>query len=392
MSNQMGTTIASTCLPGLMMFGYVSLMNKLKATDMLAAVVAVPLKKIKSPYIVACFVIILGGFMKTAITSGTQIAMLSMATLYPVLLASGCSKKTAASAIMVLCCTTWGPADPATYLSLSYLGLENTPGVEYYVGYQLPLNFLFLLFASITFFFTSKIFDKKDKSVAYDLKLQGISPNDVEAPKFFCLLPLLPLIFVIVFSSLVYKTIVIGIISAVIISTILVLLIYAINSKKFGSAIELMGFFYDGMSMYMKSVAPIALFGTIFSYALRSIGGMDIVVNGLSSISAPVVIILILLFCLCAVVNAVLGNFWAGLSAFVPLATSLAANSGVNSLFLCNQLTIAAGCGACSSPVSSTGIYVACAAEITTVDFIKRNILPLLAGLVFSTIIGYYFI
>ena len=103
-----GSTLGRNVLLVMTVMGYVSLCEKLDATKMFAVYAAKPIKKIKSPYMIAVFVIILGIFLKLAITSSSSLCTMLIATMYPIMRAAGCSRGTAATAVTLPGCVIWG--------------------------------------------------------------------------------------------------------------------------------------------------------------------------------------------------------------------------------------------------------------------------------------------
>lgn len=93
--------LQGTILVVMSVLAYVNYMSTLKASEIFALIVAEPLKKLKSPYLLAGLTIVFGACLKLVIPSAISMQSLLLATLYPVLLAVGVSKATAATALLL---------------------------------------------------------------------------------------------------------------------------------------------------------------------------------------------------------------------------------------------------------------------------------------------------
>ena len=387
---QMQNGIAGTVLTVLMIFGYLEIMTKIHATDMLASKASRLLSGIKNPYLLASFSIVLGAFLKIGITVGPNIAMLMVASLYPVLIASGCSKKTAASAMHTYCFLTWGPADTANYTGLSLMGLNDVSVAEWFVKNQLPVNVCGILAAAAVFYFTSRYFDLKDSSATQTASTETtVSVTDVSG--YFALLPVLPLILVLIFSTLIAKTVIISVVSAVLLSTCISVLAYMIHKKSLSQAMDLFAELYNGMGNGLKGLGVIILFGTIFAGIMGKIGGMKEIVSLLTTLNINPVAFVIVLSVLSFAITWIIGTFLGAISMCIPLAATIAAATGMNPTGLLHLTLIACGCGVALSPIQSGNIVVASATGLESIDIVKRNAIPIIGGFLVSLVISLIF-
>ncbi len=157
--------------------GFAKYMDYIGAGKALFAVVAAPIKKIKSPYIllVACFYI--SQILVIFIPSHAGLALLLMVTMYPILIKAGVSKL---SALGVIGCAQYidvGPGSANTILAANIAGLD--PAI-YFVKWQLPIFITTTLVLGIVHFFVQRWWDRKEgyvhNVVNYNLK------EDVDKP------------------------------------------------------------------------------------------------------------------------------------------------------------------------------------------------------------------
>ena len=122
-TNQFKSNISGVGAIIMTVTGYSAYMKHIKASDKLAFAVTKPLKKIKNPYIVLSGVYVLGLLLKLVITSQAAVALLLLATTFPVLMALGINKITAAS-VLTLVCIDWGPNDGSTIFAAEVAGMN----------------------------------------------------------------------------------------------------------------------------------------------------------------------------------------------------------------------------------------------------------------------------
>ena len=153
--------LQGTILVVMSVLAYVNYMSTLKASELFALIVAEPLKKLKSPYLLAGLTIVFGACLKLVIPSAISMQSLLLATLYPVLLAVGVSKATAATALLLAGTIVWGPAESLTYMAFSVAGIDDVPVAQFFVSHEILSVLLMFVFMVPVFMLTSKKFDKK---------------------------------------------------------------------------------------------------------------------------------------------------------------------------------------------------------------------------------------
>ena len=388
--SSMQSSLSGTILTVMVIFGYLEIMNLIHASDALASILAAPLSHIKSPYLLASCAIVLGAVLKIGITAGPTIAMLMLATVYPVLIASKCPKRTAAAAMFTYGCLTWGPADTACYTGISLMGLEDVSVAEWFVQNQVPVNLVMIIVAAVVFFFTSKYIDKKEGQTA-EIQTASSTAGADETHKILAILPLLPLILVFVFSSLVWQSIVISVVAAVFLSIIIAIFLYAIVEKSFSKAVQLFTDFCNGMGNAIKGLGVIIIFGTVFASVLNGIGGMNWIVDSLANANMPAAVLLILICILGLVVTLVIGTFLGSISMCIPMAAMVAASTGMNALPVLQIVLLACGVGVALSPIQSGIIAISQSTGVEPLDIIKRNAAPMIIGLAAALVVTLVF-
>ncbi len=91
--------------------GYAAFMNYTQASVKLAQTLVKPLSKLKNPYVILSFMLVVGCFIKLVITSATGISILFMVMAFPILVSLGVSKASAAVTMILVAFLDWGPND-----------------------------------------------------------------------------------------------------------------------------------------------------------------------------------------------------------------------------------------------------------------------------------------
>lgn len=373
-------TMGGNVLIIMSLYGYIVYMQHIKASEMFATLVAAPLKKLKKPYLMAALMVVVGNIIKIVIPSGISVAALMLATLYPVLLQIGCSKATAASAVLLSYFTCWGPSDASLYTALSLAGIEDVSVAEWFVTSQIPVMLVTLIAVALIFIPISKFFDKRENAEKSDEVLEVKSAKDIGVPYFYALLPLLPLLTILIFSELIAKSIVVSVVAASYFSLIVAIIIHTICQRKFSECFNGVSVVFDGMGDYFKGPGILLVFGTLFAGALNSIGGMKLIVGAISGISGGTVLAIFITTLLGTLVMGITGVFNGNVPLIVPLMTTIIAAGGLPELPLLHLALVGLALGSSVTPVAGASLYIASATNVSILTCVKRNLVPIICG------------
>lgn len=373
-------TMAGNVLIIMSIYGYIVYMQHIKASDMFATMVASPLKKIRAPYLLAAMVVVVGNLIKIVIPSGISVAALMIATLYPVMLKVGCSKSTAASAVLLSYFTCWGPSDASLYTALSLAGLEDVSVSQWFVSSQIPVMLVVLLVVVLIFVPVSKFFDKKEQAKPSEAALESQSVKDIGVPYFYAVLPLLPLATILIFSELVVGSIVISVVAACFFCLVVAVVIHTLCQRNFKECFNGVSVVFDGMGDYFKGPGILLIFGTLFASALNGIGGMKLIVNGLTSMGGGTAVAVFVTTMLGIFVVGVTGVFNGNVSLIIPVMTSIIEAGGLPTLPLLHLGLIGCALGSSVTPVAGASLYIASATDVSILTCVKRNLIPIICG------------
>lgn len=363
--------------------GFVKYMDRIKASKLLALYASKPLKKFGKPYLAAGIGILIAAVIKLCIPSHSGLAALLMATMYPILVAAGLPTATAAAAVLLGGGFDLGPACPITTWAVGQEEVAKLTDVaNFFVNYQLARTFIMVLIAAAIFVFLTKKQDEKDgfKGVVSD---EEIDPKSLGVPGFYCLFPLIPLVLVIVFSSLFNTGITISVPAANFIAFIIALVIDLI-CRKTGKvqAFNDTDDFWKGMGTSFASVVALIGAAAVFSAAIGYIGGTDVLMNALQGSSLGGAIVVIVAALLNFAIAFITGSGVASSYAVLPMLYGPVAATGADLLIVVFAIVVSGGLGRAISPVSGATIIVAGGSGNEVTDITKRTMVPTLVAIV----------
>ena len=358
--------------------GYVAFMNKIEATNMLVYLAIRPLKVFKRyPYIAAILAIPIGQILFITTPSAAGVGLLLAATLYPILVNLGVSKLTALSVIATATIFDQGPGSANTAAASALVDM--TP-VDYFLHYQLPVVIPTTVVLMAMFYFYSKYCDKRDarqgKQIFSETINEAVCPD---APKYFALLPLLPLVLLILFSGYVgHFDVNISTTVAMLVSFVIAVVCTAVRQRNIKETFALFGSFWQGMGNGFTSVITLIVAAEIFSGGLISLGFIDALVDGTTSAGFGGTVISVLITVIVFLAAMLMGSGNAAFFSFSPLLPGIASQFGMPAVQMVLPSQLAASMGRAASPISGVVVAICGIAGVSPMDLAKRN-LPLMA-------------
>tara|TARA_B100000787_G_C16021230_1_gene218550 strand:- start:58 stop:492 length:435 start_codon:yes stop_codon:yes gene_type:complete len=144
------------------------------------------------------------------------------------------------------------------------------------------------------------------------------------------------------------------------------------------------------MGNIFKSVVTLIIVADVFASGLLSLNFINALIHiseNLGFVALGIGIVMVILIFLSAMI---MGSGNAAFFSFGPLAPEIAQRFNVNALDFILPMNLAASMGRTVSPVSGVLIATSEIAKVSSVDIVKRNIIPLIIGL--FVMILYHFI
>lgn len=363
--------------------GFARYMDHIGASKALVHATIKPLLLLKSPYIVMAATWVLGMFLGLAINSASGLAMLLMVTAFPILISLGVSRLSAVAVIATTLCLDWSPSDTGTLLTANTAGIDP---VEYWVKYQVPITAWVIPVVAAAHFFTQRWMDKRDGHVVQPVALTPHVNADgtVEKlpPKFYALLPLVPLCLILGFSKYAIATVQMNIIIAMMIGLAVGMIVEFIRLRDGKKVMNDIQVFFDGLGMQMANVITLIVAGETFAKGLQTIGTIDAIIHGaqVSGFGAAGMILVttgIIIVC-----SIIMGSGNAPFFAFAAMIPGVAAKMGVAPVVMLLPMHFAASSARAMSPITAVIVVASSMGNVSPFDVVKRTAIPMTASLI----------
>lgn len=398
-ANQFKSTISSSGFIILILGGYSAYMNAIKANNVTVSVLTKPIAKIKSPYILVPVVFLLGNLLSLVVPSASNLAIILLATLYPILIQAGMSTLTAAGVVATTATivpTPLGSDNVAIAAELAqtaeYAGMNAT---EYVFRYHALVSIPTLLLMAVVHYFWQKHCDKKAGEQADDLnKLDKVEevPGGTLFRIVYAILPLLPILLLIAVFAIQKLTglqINISVEVATLFSFLVAIICELVRNRNGKNTLNQTEAFFKGMGGSMPIVALLVA-GTIFVTGLKSIGLISALQDAMVGVqgSGMGFVLPLLLVCLTALIVLLSGSGTALFFAMVPLMLPLAEAAGISVFAVSIPMGLAGNLLRAVSPVSAVVMIVAGSVKREPLAVVKRTVLPMVVGTVFMFVLS----
>lgn len=381
----------------LILGGYTAYMSAIGANEVTVNTLTKPLKGIKSAWILVPIVFLLGNVLSLVIPSASNLAIILLATLYPVLKKSGMSTLTAAAVIATTATVMPTPLGGDNVAIAAELGMDVA---TYVFSYHAIVSVPTLLFMAVVHYFWQKYSDKKDttKGVVQVEELQLQEIKEVKGGALYktvyTLLPLLPIVILLGLYgyNLIPGTtdISMSVELVTIISFMIAIIAEIIRSRKPRQVLEGTESFFKGMGNAMGIVALLVAAG-VFVEGLKSVGIITHLQEVMTTTNVPGFTLPLILVILTAVIVILSGSGTALFYAMVPLMAPLALAAGISAFAITVPMGLAGNLLRAVSPVSAVIVIVAGSTKQTPFSIVKRTWVPMVAGVIFMFLLSMLF-
>ncbi|MBS4913042.1 MAG: C4-dicarboxylate transporter DcuC [Veillonella sp.] len=360
--------------------GFAKYMNMIGASEAMVRVAAKPLHLVKSPYIVLCMGFLIGQCLHPFIPSASGFGLLLMVTMYPLYISLGISRTTATAVIATNGCLDLGPSSGNTILAAKYSGL--TP-VEYFISYQLPVAIAISLVMVVAHYFVAQYFDRKRK-------LEGIVETVIEeepvekevksVPKFYALLPTVPVILVLLFGFFKVGGIKMGINVALYIGFAFAMLCEFIRTWNLKEVFKSMQGFFDGMGVQFATVVTLIIAGETFAKGLQQLGAIDYLIGQAENAGFGTTAMILVMCAIIGGATIIMGSGNAPFFAFSAFAPNVAQKVGVEAVNILLPMQLTASIFRATSPIAAVVVAVSGVANVSPFQVVKQTMIPLVLG------------
>ncbi|MFV0450069.1 MAG: C4-dicarboxylate transporter DcuC [Vibrio sp.] len=373
------STVAKLGLIIMAVGGFSKYMNHIGAANALVKVTTKPLSAINNPYLILALTYVLGQFLNVFIPSAVGLAMLLLVALYPALVGIGCTPASVAAVLATTACLDLGPASGASNKAAEIIGVD---AASYFVQHQLFVSVCIVVVIAVLHFVCQRWFDKRDEVNGVTYELNAKEDTSREAPLWFALLPILPLVLLLTFSKFAITSIKIDVVTAMFISLVVAMLcdyIYSKNGKAVAASLKV---YLQGMGDVFAGVVSLIIAAQTFVVGLGAIGFIDGMIGTATHFGFGYTMMVIMMVAIIGFTALLSGSGNAAFFSFSNLAPDVASHAGVSIASVALPMQLSAGIFRSFSPVS--GVVIACAgvAGVPPTELVKRTAIPMIGGLV----------
>lgn len=357
--------------------GFARYMEYLGASKSLFAVVATPLKFIKSPYLLLAIGFLISQFLVLFIPSHAGLALLLMVTMYPILIRKGVSKM---SALGVIGCAQFMDVGPGSGNAILAANICKVDPAIYFVQYQLPVFATTTLVLCVVHFFVQRWWDKKEGYAGHDDSVDLVKENQERPPLIFAILPIIPMVLILGYSPIFHSKIKMEVVTAMFLSTFISMIFEFVRTRDFKITMQSLKFMWEGMGTSFATVVSLIVCGEVFAAGLMKIGAVDAVIKAVQNSGLGINILIIVI---CLVISGcafLMGSGNAAFFSFSALTPQIAASLNINVLTLMVPMQIMTSFGRVVSPITAAIVAIAGIAEVSPVQVVKRTAIPMLAA------------
>ncbi len=372
------STLAKLGLIIMAVGGFSKYMSHIGAANAMVQIATRPLSLIKNPYLVLAMAYIIGQLINIFIPSATGLALLLLVAMYPVLVGVGCNPAASAAVVATTGCLDLGPASSASNKAAEVAGIEVA---TYFVSYQMMVAGGAMIAIAVLHFICQRYFDKKDAEKGVKHEFNVDAKEQRQAPKWFAILPVLPLLLLLIFSKFAITSVKMNVVTAMFISLFVSMLCDMIASRDIKSVAASLKVYLDGMGAVFASVVSLIISAQVFVTGLKSIGFISMLLGSASSLGFGYLAMVVVLVLIIAVITLLSGSGNASFFSFSNLAPDVASQVGAPIAAVTLPMQLASGIVRSASPVA--GVVIACAgvANISPIELVKRTAIPMAGGL-----------
>lgn len=345
----------------LTLFGFAAYMSKIGANDKVLELLSRPLAAVKSPYILVPLVFWLGTLLSIIIPSAASLAVILMATLYPVLKAAKMTPLTAAGVIATTATIVPTPLGGDNVVAARVLGFDHV--VDYVFYHHAVISIPAIIVMGIVHYFWQKHLDRTEGAIKAAVDESELRQVNADAPAWYAVFPVLPLGLTIFFWAF-FKHAKVGLVEITLFSFALAFIAETIRRRDVKAAMKDVSTFFNGM-------------GDGFSKVVVLIDAISGLVTGVENAGAG----LMLVFSgITALITFVSGSGNAVFYSFIELIPQIADKAGIDPIMVALPMQLTSNVIRAASPVAAVVIIVAAVVKVNPLMVVKRTCVPLLSG------------
>lgn len=370
----------------MVLFGFSSYMSHIGANDVTVMLLTRPLSRIRSPYLLVPVIFLLGNLLSLVVPSAASLAVLLMATLYPVLKASNMSSLTAGAIIATTATIMPSPLGADNVLAAQKLGI---PLVEYIVSYHAPISLPTLALMAVVHYFWQKAMDKRQQARGgLEEKEESLAVPTGLPPAYYGLFPVLPLVLVLLFG-ICFTHISLGLVEITFVCLLLTIGVELLRKGNIKETSKEFAIFFTGMGTGLAQVVSLIVAASMLVEGLKAIGIIDTLVDSVKHIDGVGSILMFFFSGTAALIGFISGSGLAVFYSFINIIPEITEKVGVNSVAVALPMQLTANLIRSMSPVAAVIIVIASITGSNPIEIIKRTSVPIISGIICCMTLSY---
>ncbi|WP_152392034.1 C4-dicarboxylate transporter DcuC [Paenibacillus guangzhouensis] len=384
-SNSFINNLGNIGMTIMVLFGFSAYMTQIGANEVTVQTLMKPLSGIKSVYVLVPVIFVVGNLLSLVVPSASSLAVLLMATLYPVLKRIGMSGLTAGAVIATTATIIPTPLGADNVIAAQTLGIDL---MEYVMKYHAIISIPTLILMTIAHYFWQKYMDKKNPETDDIDESKIATLREDLPPAYYGILPILPLILITVFGIFI-KSIKIGLVEITFISLIVAVIIEIIRKRKVQQVFEELMVFFKGMGNGLAMVVALLVAASLLVDGLKALGIVDMLTNSVKDMNGAGMILMFAFSGVTALIGLISGGGLAVFYASVGLLPDIAHNVGINGAMLSIPMQLIANLVRSISPVAACIIVVCSIIQKSPMAVVKRTSVPIIVGIISTLVLSY---
>ncbi|MFC0745713.1 C4-dicarboxylate transporter DcuC [Enterococcus faecalis] len=374
--------VSSAGIVIMILFGYSGYMNAIGANQMAVNFLVKPLMKIKRKSLFVPVVFLIGNLMSLVVPSASNLAIILMSILYPMLASMGISSLTAAGVIAMTATIMPTPLGADNVIAANTLGYD----VLNYVVWNTKISLPSLLIIAVAQYFWQKYCDKKEGEAAYvSLNEEGLSKQkEFDVPKFYAILPILPLLLIVGvgIAGMFVKGITMDIFVLTFISFFIAVLVETLRLKSFKKVQDTAVEMFKGMGQGFSQVVMLVVGGSLFTSAIQTLGIIDSIMASVEASSSAGIVTTLIFSGATTLFGILSGGGLAMFYAVIELIPGIAEKAGIDGILISLPMQMIANLTRTISPVAAVVMIVASTVGVSPIRILKRTSVPTIIGII----------
>lgn len=364
----------------LTLFGFAAYMSHIGANDAVVRILTKPLSHIHSPYVLVPVVFWIGTSLQVIIPSAASLAVILMATLFPVLRAAKMSPLTAAGVIATTATIVPTPLGGDNVVAARVLGFDHV--IDYVFYHHAPITIPTLILMGFAHYFWQKYMDKRQAGkMAGEMLDNSADQAKVEAPLWYAVFPILPLVLVIVFWAF-FKSAKVGLVEITLIPFVAAFFAELIRKRDGRQCMKDTGLFFKGMGDGFSKVVVLIVAASTMVAGLKAMGLIAAISNSISDVQNAEAGLMFAFSGITALITFISGSGNAVFYSFIELIPQIAEHAGIDPIMVALPMQCISNLIRGISPVAAVVIIVSAGIRVNPLELVKRTSVPLLTGAV----------